>query len=115
REGFIKRGLLSNKGSVSRVLHFSKSPVEQMLDGRGYLYDTDAQSVPLAELSFSSYLLQHGISEKEIGGILDNPIAEFDTPRGRVEDHVISYTRNDSYPVALEKLRSMVSQYRIPL
>ncbi|MFO8063277.1 MAG: hypothetical protein ACQETQ_00605 [Spirochaetota bacterium] len=115
REGFIKRGLLSTKGPVSRVLHFSKSPVEQMLDGRGYLYDTEARSVPLAELSFSAYLMRHGISEKEIDGILDNPIAEFDTPRGRIEDHVISYTRNDSYPAALEKLRSMVSQYRIPL
>ena len=115
REGFIKQGLLGTKGSVSRVLHFSKSPVEQILDGRGYLYDSSAHLVSTGELSFASYLMQNGVSETEIHGMLNNPIAEFETSRGRVEDHVISYTRNDSYPAALEKLRHMVSQYRIPL
>lgn len=115
REGFIKRGMLDTRGHVSRVFHYSKSPVEQILDGRGYLYGRDGSAISIDRLSFAAYLRQHGVTQAEIEGILANPIAEFDTPRGIVEDHVVGYTRNDSYPEALRKLRSMVSQYRVPL
>jgi hypothetical protein len=115
REGFIRRGMLNNRGPVGRVFHYSKSPVEQILDGREYLYDRQARAVPPRELSFASFLMRNGVSEAEVHGILDNPIAEFETPRGRVEDHAVPFTRHDDYTTALGKLRSMVSQYRIPL
>lgn len=115
RRGFIEQGMLENRGPMSHVIHYSKSPVEQILDGLGYLYDPAAEPVPLSRISFAAYLLRSGLTEAEIRGILDNPIAEFETPDGRVEDHVISHTRNDGYLATLEKLRSMVSQYRIPL
>jgi hypothetical protein len=115
REGFIKRGMLDSRGPVGRVFHYSKSPVEQILDGRGYLYDTQARVIPTRELSFASYLMRNGVSEAEIEGILRSPIAEFATAEGRVESHVIPFTRNDDYGTALRKLRSMVSQYLVPL
>lgn len=115
RRGFIERGLLGTQGSVSRVFHYSKSPVEQILDGLGYLYDSSARRVPMRELSFAAFLMQHGVSEAQIHGLLNNPIATFETSRGRIEDSVIAYTRNESYERALEKLRTMVSQHRIPL
>lgn len=115
RQGFIERGMLGSRGSVSRVFHYSKSPVEQILDGLGYLYGPQADRVPMRELSFAAFLLQHGVTEAQIRGLLDNPIATFETGRGRIEDSVIAYTRNESYERALEKLRAMVSQYRIPL
>jgi len=115
RKGFIDRGMLDTRGHVSRVFHYSKGPLEQILDGRGYLYDRDGTPIPTTRLSFAAYLLQNGITQAEIDGILSNPIAEFDTPRGIVEAHALTHTRNDSYSEALRKLRSMVSQYRIPL
>ena len=115
RQGFIDRGMLGTQGSVSRVFHYSKSPVEQILDGLGYLYSSDGRRIPMRELSFAAFLLQHDVSEAQIGGLLDNPIATFETSRGRIEDSVIAYTRNESYERALEKIRTMVSQYRIPL
>ncbi|MFP4375005.1 MAG: hypothetical protein ACLFPO_11785 [Spirochaetaceae bacterium] len=115
RQGFIERGMLGTQSSVSRVFHYSKSPVEQILDGLGYLYAPQARRIPMRELSFAAFLLQHEVGETEIRGLLDNPIATFETTRGRVEDSVIAYTRNESYERALEKLRTMVSQYRIPL
>jgi hypothetical protein len=59
--------------------------------------------------------MRNGVSEAEIEGILRSPIAEFATAEGRVESHVIPFTRNDDYGTALRKLRSMVSQYLVPL
>ena len=115
REGFIKRGMLDTQGHVSRVFHYSKSPVEQILDGRGYLYEAGGRAVATEQLSFAAYLRRHGVSAAEIEGLLNNPIAEFETKRGLVEDHVVPFTRSASYPEALRRLRSMVSQYRIPL
>ncbi|MFP4011375.1 MAG: hypothetical protein ACLFUM_06705 [Spirochaetaceae bacterium] len=115
REGFIRRGLLDTQGHVSRVFHFSKSPVEQILDARGYLYEPDGANVTTDRVSFAAYLMANGVSRREIDGILDNPIAWFRTEEGIVEDHVVPHTRNDGYPDALEKLRSMVAQHRIPL
>lgn len=115
RRGFIERGMLGSQGSLSRVFHYSKSPLEQILDGLGYLYSPQADHVPMRGLSFAAFLLHHGVSEAQIRGLLDNPIATFETGRGRIEDSVIRYTRNESYQRALEKIRTMVSQYRIPL
>lgn len=108
-------GILLPETPASRVFHYSKGPFEQILDGIGYLYTPDAVHIQLEDLSFSRYLASRSVEFPEIRGLLDNPIILYrGTDGGLHEENLYTYTLEDSFDGAYEKLRTIEAQVVIP-
>jgi hypothetical protein len=104
-----QEGIVAEATPIGRVLHFSRGPFEQTLDGLGYLYGADGSPVPLGELSFARFLLGNGIDEARILDIVRNPLVRVRSPDGAiVEAEIFEYTRGDGYAAALAKLRTVI-------
>lgn len=104
-----KKIMAANKPS-SRYFHYSKGPFEQILDGLGYLYDSEGRHLSVENLSFTRKLQASGYSMKEIRGVITNPIMCFKERGGLVEDNVFLRTRHKSYAEALDVLKSVRCQ-----
>lgn len=112
RASLVDGEVLSPATPLSHALHYSKSPFEQILDAKGYLYAPDGSHCPLETIRFSSWLIEHGLDEGVIRGLLRYPIFEFAEPDGSiVEEHLFVYTAGDSYLAASEKQKRAVSQF----
>lgn len=129
RDALVRNELLNARVHPSRAFHYSKGPFEQILDGFGYLFTPDISFASLSDLTFSTYLAQHGIDFETIKGVIRHPILQFGADSGpgngtnnnsdgisdgMIEEHLFTHTMFDSYPRALEKLNSMVAQVVLP-
>jgi len=104
----IREGALSPKRPLARTFHYSSGPFEQILDGIGYLYDPSGNHLPLSQISFYRFLLDHGVSEGDIHFALRNPIMRFMKRGKSVEENLFHYTANDTYYEALQKFATRV-------
>lgn len=104
-------GLLKKEEAFTRVFHYSRSPFEQILDGIGFLYRNDGQHIPLTDIQFYSYLLEHGLSAKEIQQILRYPIFSFSNGSGGLmEQTVYAASYGMDYEAAYQALLSAKAQ-----
>jgi hypothetical protein len=111
REALVRKGVLTENRPASRAFHYSKGPLEQLLDATDYLRRSSGEPVSLDELSFVEYALEHGFSTDELLGIVRSPICRFEGRDGSVfEESVFVYTSTDTYEQALEKLRTVRAQ-----
>lgn len=110
-KALINEEILNPGKPLSRIFHYSKGPFGQIRDAIGYLYTRDARHVSLKKIAFSQYLISRGISMHQVLGALKNPLMRFSDQNGKiVESDIFSYTVDDSYRDAYEKLISVVSQ-----
>lgn len=111
RDTLVEKGVLSSDRPASRAFHYSKGPMEQLLDATDYLRHPDGTPVDLAELSFVAYAHNHGYTAAELMGVVRSPICLFELPDGSmVEESVFAYTATDSFAAALAKLPSIRAQ-----
>ncbi len=109
-----REGIIGSQIPLRRAFHYSRGPFEQILDAKGHLYNPDGSSMNLELLQFCRFLLNRGIDCREIEMALHFPIMQFGTSEGEVcEDCLFTYTVDDSYEAAYEKLRSVVVQHLI--
>ncbi|MFQ3620050.1 MAG: hypothetical protein SNJ78_03785 [Spirochaetales bacterium] len=96
---------------VNRLLHYSKGPFEQILDGRDYLYAPGGKHIPCEQLSFAQYLLQREVPKETIRGVIEQPIVQYRDSSGSLkENSIFLYTRGDSYGEAYRKFLSIQAQ-----
>lgn len=92
-----------------RCFHYSKSPLEEILDGLGYLYSDDGSSVLMESLSFVSYLISMGLEREYIYKLVYYPIVSIVENGIEKEVYLYDYLIGDSYEEAYEKISSIVS------
>ena len=114
-ERLIAEKVVKADRPLARTVHYSKGPFEQILDGIGYLYDSKGEHLAYANLSFMSYLLEHGFSKDEILQTINNPIMHFRTGEGVIEENIFSITRDCTYEEALDifQRKSIMTQKNI--
>ncbi len=105
RAALVSGEVLSPETPLSHAVHYSKSPFEQILDAKGYLYGRDGKRPPFESIRYANWLIEHGLSVEVIHGLLRNPICVFDDPvQGEIEEHLFIYTAGDGYEEAHRKL-----------
>lgn len=111
RTSLVRQNVLSPNVPVSRAFHYSKGPVEQLLDATDYLRRPDGEAVRFDELSFAVYAQEHDYGIEGLAGVVHSPICLFEQPDGTLlEENIFSYTASDSYADALKKLRTVRAQ-----
>ncbi len=111
RLALVEQRALSAEFPASRAFHFSKGPVEQLLDATDYLRTSSGEPISFEKLSFVVYAQRHGYGIEGLAGVVHSPICLFEQPDGSlVEENIFSYTASDSYAEALEKLRTIRAQ-----
>ncbi|MEM5947106.1 hypothetical protein WKV44_00955 [Spirochaetia bacterium 38H-sp] len=73
--GFLRKGM-----ALSRLIHITKGPLEQILDAAGYLYKEKDLQFDLEDISFARFLLEAGMSREEIMGMVTQPIVTYQDP-----------------------------------
>lgn len=105
------KGIVNVLHPSSRIFHYSKGPFEELLDCSGFLYNREMESIPLDQVTFGRFLIEHGISLEQIKGALYHPIMYFKKADGDfVENDIFSYTLDLSYEEALERFNSAYLQ-----
>ena len=92
-----------------RCFHYTKSPLEEVLDGVGYLYDEKGENVPIEKISFVAYLLKRGISKEIISSLVFSPIVEIEKSGLVKEVYLYDYLMGDSYEEAYQKISKIVN------
>lgn len=111
RDVLVDAGVLSSDRPASRAFHYSKGPMEQVLDAIDYLRRPDGEAVDADELSFVAYANRHGYTAGQLMGVVRNPICLFELPDGStIEESIFIYTATDSFAEALAKLPSIRAQ-----
>jgi hypothetical protein len=111
RDALVERDILSADRPASRAFHYSKGPMEQLLDATDYLCRSDGETVSVEDLSFVAYAAQHGFTAGQLLGVVRSPICAFELPDGSLlEENIFTYTATDTYPEALEKLGAIRAQ-----
>ncbi len=87
-----------------RCFHYTKSPLEEILDGLGYLYTETGEVYPLKKISFASFLIKKGISEERIKQLVFSPIVTIYEKSIEKEIYLYDYLMGDSYQEAYEKI-----------
>ena len=99
---------------ISHVFHYSKGPLEFLLDAQGYLLDPQGTHHPLGELGFARFLHDREIPVKTVQRLLKFPILLY---RGRgstlVERDIFDYTIGNGFEDAYRKLHRALGQYCI--
>ncbi len=106
----INNGIMDKNKPPSRFFHYSKGPFEQILDGRGYLYNEDGTHISDEKISFTEKLLQSGFSLEDINNVITNPIMTFDMKDGVIEDNIFTRTKSNTFDEALDVLKSVRCQ-----
>ena len=115
RARLVERELINPEVHVSRYLHYSKGPFEQVLDGTGYLLRPDREHVKLEDLSFVQYLDKKGYPLSYVSGLLNRPIIRVRRPDGNLQEcNLMEYTSGLSYEAALNAVRQIESQVLLP-
>ncbi|MFP4363542.1 MAG: hypothetical protein ACLFR1_06700 [Spirochaetia bacterium] len=111
KNALIDEGILDPQKPAARVFHYSKGPFEQILDGIGYLYDSDNNHADLEQLQFFCYLKRQGYSKQEVLNALKHPIMLFQPEEGECfEENLFTYTQEDTYEYACSKLQKVIAQ-----
>jgi len=104
--------ILSAQFDASRAFHFSKGPLEQVMDGIAYLYPATGKKLHLANFTFATWLQEQGFDISILKSLLLNPIVTWKDEQGNGhEDNVFNLTLYDDYATALCKLRAIVHQH----
>lgn len=115
RSTLVANGLLKRDMPISRAVHISRSPFEQLLDARDYLLNPDGSPVGVEQSSFAAFLLSQGVSRAEVNGLLNHPICgmdfEVDAPR---DQNLLDLCEGFGYEDALHIIRRVRSQLRLP-
>ena len=115
QQALVEAKILSPGTPLSRVFHYSKSPFEQILDGTGHLFTPEGKHISAENLAFSRFLQERSFDFPTQMNILRNPLFLFRGVDGNLrEESIYSYTQDDSYEAAFEKLKSAVAQVLIP-
>ncbi len=72
-DALIKVGIVRSRYDMSRAFHYSKGPLEQILDGIAYLHTQDRRRIGLNDFTCARYLMDQGVDAAFICGILMNP------------------------------------------
>jgi hypothetical protein len=78
RAELVEGDLLRRGMPISRAVHISRSPFEQLLDSRDYLLDMDGQHLGVASSSYAAFLRERGLDPATISGLVEHPICRFD-------------------------------------
>ncbi|MGL1893820.1 MAG: hypothetical protein OCD02_19440 [Spirochaetaceae bacterium] len=97
-------GAISSKTPPSRCFHYSRSPLDEILDGLGYLYNSKGEALPVESISFVSYLLKRGISLECIMTLVNSPIGFIEEGAIEKEVYLYDYLIGDSYNEAYKKI-----------
>lgn len=111
KQQLLKAGVIDTEQDISRVLHFSRGPFEEILDAKGHLYHNGGAHVPLGEYSFVRYLMQHGISLPCIKGFMDHPLV---TCREGKERNLFEYSASLNYSQALKQIQCVTAVTLLP-
>ena len=105
------KGIINIMSPASRVFHYSKGPFEELLDSSGFLYDGELKHIPLDETTFGRYLVRNGLTKDQLDGVLRHPIMYFKEGEGKfVENDIFTYTKDLTYPQALERFNTAYLQ-----
>ena len=77
RSELIEGDLLRRGMPISRAVHISRSPFEQLLDSRDYLLGADGRNLGVEASSFATFLREQGLDAAIITGLLEHPICRF--------------------------------------
>ncbi len=100
---------------IARAVHISRSPFEQLLDARDYLFLPDGRAAGVEHSSFAAYLADNGVSHEEIRGVTEHPICRFDFGVDVPHDqNVLDLCEGFGYQDALYMIRRIVAQLRLP-
>lgn len=108
-EALKNGGAIDPKTPPRRCFHYTKSPLEEILDGLGYLYTEDGESVRPGSISFSSYLMDKGLTEDRILELVDYPIVTIEDNGEEKEVYLYDYLMGDSYDDAYDKISKIVA------
>ena len=97
-------GAIDPKTPPRRCFHYTKSPLEEILDGDGYLYTDEGNKVKMKSISFASYLLNRGVDMKDIISWVYYPIVTINDNGYNKEIYLYDYLMGDSYEEAFEKI-----------
>ena len=103
-----EQGLLADHMPLSYILHYSKGPFEQILDGLGYAYTREEKHAALPSLSFFAYLLERGCVREDILDAIHNPIMNFSTESGIAEKNLLHFTAEKSFKEAYQLFESRI-------
>lgn len=111
-KALISDGILPKNMSASRVFHYSKSPLEQILDGIGYLVNVDANDkIGEEDISFVQFLNKKGVSIDKVKEIINSRIVYLKEDDGSYrEENIMVYTHGFNYEetyLALERVDSI--------
>ncbi|OQY37115.1 MAG: hypothetical protein B6229_08915, partial [Spirochaetaceae bacterium 4572_7] len=84
-------GAIDPKTPPRRCFHYTKSPLEEILDGDGYLYTDKGDKIKIETISFVSYLLNKGINIKDIISWVYYPIVTIDDNGYNKEVYLYDY------------------------
>lgn len=101
-------GAIDPKTPPRRCFHYTRSPLEEILDGRGYLYGENGEPVSMESISFASYLLMKGLSLDKITELVRYPIVTVEEDNIEKEVYLYDYLMGDSYLEAYEKISKIV-------
>lgn len=107
-EALKEGGVVDARTPPRRCFHYTKSPLEEILDGHGYLYDGAGEALGLEQISFAAYLLKKGMPLQKIKKLIYYPIVRLDDNGTEKEVYLYDYLMGDSYEEAYEKI-SMVT------
>ncbi len=107
----LEEGILHSESQFSHVFHYSKGPFEQILDAVGFLYDSQGNHLPLDRIRFFNFLLEKGLSKKEIDYFIRQPLLQFRTEDGRIEEKsIFQVTKDLSYEDSWKIIQSASAQ-----
>lgn len=108
-------GVLDPQYDAARAFHFSRSPLDQLLDGLCYLDQVSDCRCGLEGLTFYRWLAARNFPESRILSLLKNPIARLASLNGGqpVEENLFSLARWCSYAQTLALLQSVVEQQHL--
>ncbi len=111
----VERQLLNSRLPIARAVHISRSPFEQLIDARDYLITAEDVEPGWLGSSFARYLRRRGLSEEEIKGFIEHPIARFDFGvSAPLDQNLLDLCEGFSYDDAWAIIQRMRSQSTIP-
>lgn len=102
-----QENIIAEHCPANRIIHVSKSPCEELIDGGGHLYSSDCNPIPITEVNFGNYLFRNGRSEADILEIIERPIVV--TAAGR-EKTYFELTCECNYEEALKRIDSITEK-----
>jgi len=110
-EVLLEENILHSESQFSHVFHYSKGPFEQILDAVGFLYDSKGNHLPLDRIRFFNFLLDKGLSVKEIDHFIKQPLLQFRKEDGSLEEKsIFQVTKDLSYEDSWKIIQSASAQ-----